>query len=126
MVAAGLVGTIGAMSRLVRDCWTGFVPEPDEVFEPDADELPIPGLMEALGLAGHAVRGVLRSAHPDQTWMIFQVVDRLGGRSTRMAVRLPGVGKRLTAVARRGLSWAAHELGVGDTQRDLGDFRNHS
>jgi len=93
VVAAGTVlvcGTAGVIATRVSNPWRDYRPEPGQVWDPEADELPEPGLLEVLGLTGLRVAGVLRGADAADPWLAFQTVDRLGGHSTRVVVRLPG------------------------------------
>lgn len=91
LAGTGLVsGVAGTIATLRGNPWRDFQPEPGELWDPDADELPEPGLQDALGLTGFRIDGVLRAGDGAEAWLAFQSVDRLGGRSTRVVVRLPG------------------------------------
>lgn len=93
VVTAGTMlvgGTAGVIASRVSNPWRDYRPEPGQVWDPKADELPEPGLLEVLGLAGLRVAGVLRGGEASDPWLAFQIVDRLGGHSTRVVVQLPG------------------------------------
>ena len=94
-------GAIGVAGTLRLNPWVGFEPDAGERYEPDADELPVPGLLDAFGWGGLAIDGVLFGGRVGDEWFAFQTVDRLGGRTTRLATRLPGrVEHPVTMVAR--------------------------
>lgn len=59
-------GVLGVAGTLRLDPWPGFVAETGEHYDPDADELPVPDLLESLGLDGLRVEGVLRGGEPDE------------------------------------------------------------
>lgn len=103
VVAAGTIligGSATVLAGMTRDQWRDFEPEPGEHWDPDADELPEPGLLDALGLNGLRVEGVLRGGSDQDRWLVFQTIDRLGGRCTWLMLGLPNpatVPVRMTA-----------------------------
>ncbi len=101
IAAAGTLlatATVATATTLRRNVWTGFQPGAGESFDADAGELPEPALLSTLGLDGLRVDALLLGGPGDDEWMAFQTVDRLGGRTTRVVLPLPGRGRRVSMV----------------------------
>lgn len=122
MAGTALVGgTIGVAGTLRSNPWVGFEADAGERYDPDADELPVPGLLDAFGWGGLEVDGVLFGGEPGQEWFAFQSVDRLGGRTTRLATRLPGRARHpVTMVARS--AWKRSDSALMFNDLLFGDY----